>query len=169
MTVGSAVVSSLLLAAVMTFGDFLWAALDLRHRVWYGIAHGALMCLCIGLAVGIRAGRPAPGAIVGPLVGVIAAAAFYLLAPWLRYGAMLPAWMLFWVLFAILQQRLRRHESLAFAALRGSIAAGLSGIAFYAVSGIWTRPSPSGPDYLVHFGSWGFAFLPGFLSLFWRR
>jgi hypothetical protein len=37
---------------------------------------------------------------------------------------------------------------------------------FYLISGIWTRPSPGGPDYLVHFLSWSVAFLPGFLALF---
>lgn len=37
------------------------------------------------------------------------------------------------------------------------------------VSGIWTRPSAAGPDYAVHFVSWSFAFLPGFLALFWIR
>jgi hypothetical protein len=165
----NAVVASLFLAAVMTFGDFVWAALHLRHRTWYGIAHGALMCLCIGLVIGIRARRPAAGALVGPLVGTVAASAFYALASWLRYAAMLPAWMLFWILFALLQRELRPQESRVAAALRGLVAAVLSGLAFYAISGIWTRPSPGGPDYLVHFASWTVAFLPGFVSLFWRR
>lgn len=153
----------------MTFGDFVWDALRLPHRAWYGIGHGALMCLCIGLVIGARAGRPAAGAVTGPIVGVIAAAAFYVLAPVLRYAAMVPAWMLLWILFAILQQHVQRHESRAAAALRGVVTAVLSGLAFYAISGIWTRPSPGGPDYLVHFASWSVAFLPGFLTLFWRR
>ena len=47
----------------------------------------------------------------------------------------------------------------------GNLGAALSGIAFYAISGIWTKPTPGGPDYLRHFGSWTVAFLPGFAAL----
>ena len=79
---------------------------------------------------------------------------------------MVPAWMLFWVCFALLQCQLSR-ESAARAFVRGLAAAILSGLAFYAISGIWTRPSPGGPDYLRHFLSWSLAFLPGFAALFW--
>jgi hypothetical protein len=81
---------------------------------------------------------------------------------------MVPAWMLFWICFALLQHYFS-PESLQRAMGRGVVAAVLSGLAFYAISGIWTRPSPSGPDYLLPFASWAFAFLPGFLLLFWRR
>jgi hypothetical protein len=44
-----------------------------------------------------------------------------------------------------------------------------SGAAFYAISDIWTRPSPSGPNYIRHFFSWTIAFLPGFAALFLGR
>ena len=81
---------------------------------------------------------------------------------------MLPAWMLFWICFAIFQNWIM-PETLNAAAIRGVIAAVLSGLAFYAISGIWTRPSPGGPNYLMHFLYWSFAFLPGFLVLFFRR
>ena len=43
-----------------------------------------------------------------------------------------------------------------------------TGLAFYAISGIWTRPSPDGPNYVRNFLSWTFAFLPGFAALFAR-
>jgi hypothetical protein len=165
----AALLASVFLAAVMTLGDFVWAALRLPHRMAYGLAHGAAMCLCLGLVVGIRAGKPATGALAGPIIGVIAAGMFYVLAPWLRYGAMLPAWMLFWMLFALLQQRLRRDETTALALIRGTIAAVLSGVAFYFVSGIWTGASARDPDYLFHFGAWTLAFAPGFLTLFHER
>ena len=149
----------------MTAGDWIWAFFGLRHRMYTGIAHGALMCLFIGAIIGSRAGRPLPGLLAGPAVGVIAAGAFYVLAPAMRYSAMIPAWMLFWILFAILQRWLS-GGSLGVALLRGVGAAVISGVAFYAISGIWTRPSPGGPNYLVHFLYWSFAFLPGFLALF---
>jgi hypothetical protein len=162
----AAAVASLFLAAVMTFGDFTWAALRLEHHIAYGIAHGAVMCLCVGLAIGKRAGRVDAGLVFGPLIGVVAALVFYALAARLGWGAMLPAWMVLWILFALMQERLDRTESVRVAALRGVIAAILSGSAFYAISGIWTRHSTAGPNYPVHFLSWTFAFLPGFLALF---
>ena len=161
----TAIGSALLLGAVMTAGDFIWAHFEVRHRIWTGVAHGALMCLCIGGVVGMRVGRPAPGLMAGPLIGVLAAAAFYALRATFGWGAMLPAWMLFWICFALLQ-RFLCVESLNRALGRGVAAAVLSGLAFYAISGIWTRPGPGGPNYLVHFIYWSFAFLPGFLVLF---
>ncbi len=166
--VRAALIASLFLGAVMAFGDYLWAALHIQHRVAYGIAHGAVMCLCLGIAIGVHARRPAPAALAGPVIGVIAAGAFYLLAPWLRMAAMFPAWMLFWILFAILQQQLREGQRMIAAAARGSVAAVLSGLAFYAISSIWTGPSHDAPNLAVHFAAWSFAFLPGFLVLFRR-
>jgi hypothetical protein len=97
----------------------------------------------------------------------MAAGLFYLLAPWLRYSAMFPAWMFFWICFAILQEWLRRERDHAWglAVARGLVAAILSGLAFYAIAGIWTRP-PRDPNYLYNLGAWSFAFLPGFAALF---
>ena len=164
-----AVVASILLGGVMTLGDWAWAALEIRHRVVNGLIHGALMCLCLGLAVGVRAGKPAPAALAGPVIGIIAAAAFYALAPVLRWSAMFPAWMLLWILFALLQQRLSKKEAMSTALLRGIAAALLSGTAFYAISGIWINDSHSNPNLLRHFGAWTIAFLPGFVALFFRK
>jgi hypothetical protein len=161
-----AILASLLLGAVMTLGDFVWEALTLRHRVAYGLAHGAVLCLGIGAFIGWRTGRVAPGAAAGPLVGVAAAGLFYLLAPSLGWTAMVPAWMFFWMCFGLLQTALRRDRRWGAALLRGATAAVLSGIAFWAISGIWTRPSPGGPDYVRNLWSWTVAFLPGFVCLF---
>jgi uncharacterized membrane protein len=164
-----AIVASLALSGVMTFGDFFWAALNLRHRVLYGIVHGAVTCLFIGVAIGIRTRRPAAGALAGPLIGVIAAGTFYVLAPWLRLTAMFPAWMVFWICFALLQAKLAREGSLRAATVQGLLAAALSGVAFYLISGIWTRHDPGGPNYAWNFVAWSFAFFPGFAVLFWKR
>lgn len=164
--VRDAVIAAVFLAAISTLGDFLWAALALRHRVAYGVLHGAVVCLCIGLVIGQRNGRLLAGALAGPPVGVAAAGTFYLLAPALGWRAMLPAWMLFWICFAWLSGWLARERGLAPLVTRGLVAAVLSGLAFYAISGIWTRPSPGGPDYTRHFLSWTFAFFPGFAGLF---
>ena len=164
----AALIASLFLGAVMAAGDYVWAAMHIRHRVAYGLAHGAVMCLCLGIAIGVHTGRTVPATLAGPVIGVIAAGTFYLLAPWLRMTAMFPAWMLFWILFALLQQRLRGGQRLAAAAVRGSVAAVLSGLAFYAISGIWTGPSHHDSMLALRFAAWSFAFLPWFLVLFRR-
>ncbi len=160
-----ALASSIALAAVMTFGDWFWAVLHVRHRTAYGVAHGATMCLCLGIAIGVRVKRTLPAAIAGPLIGVAAAGTFYLLAPALRWGAMVPAWMLLWILFALLQLALARGEGLGVTLKRGILAALLSGLAFYLISDIWIHEAAH-PGLLVHFAAWTFAFLPGFAALF---
>jgi hypothetical protein len=144
----------------------LWAGLSLRHRVGYGLVHGAIICLLIGAFIGWRAGSPSRGVAAGPIVGVLAAGVFYLLAPWWRYYAMFPAWMFFWVCFALLQKALRRERSWGPSLARGTTAAIVSGLAFYAISGIWTNPPRGGPNYLYNLGAWTFAFFPGFAALF---
>jgi hypothetical protein len=164
-----AVIASVCLGAVMTFGDWLWAALEIRHRVVYGLAHGAVMCVCLGIAVGMPAGKGAVAGAAGLVIGVIAAASFYLLAPLLRWNAMFPAWMLLWILFAFLQYRLWKKESIGTVVLRGAAAAILSGALFYAISGIWTNDSHTNPNLVWHWFAWTIAFLPGFIALFFRK
>jgi hypothetical protein len=161
-----AVVAALLLGAMSTAGDAVWALGHVRHRVVYGLLHGAALCLGIGAVIGYRARRLPAGLLAGPLIGLLAAGGFYLLAPFLRLSAMFPMWMLFWFCFAALDAQLRGVFEARPAAIRGLIAAVASGAAFYAISGIWTRPEPGGPNYAWHFVAWSFAFLPGFLALF---
>ena len=164
-TILTALGAALLLGAVMTAGDFVWAYFNVRHTRVSGISHGVAMCLCLGAVVGGRAGRLGAGLAAGPLIGVLAAGAFYVLAPTFRSGAMLLAWMFFWICFALLQHALV-NERLPKALGRGLIAAVTSGLAFYAISGIWTDPPAGAPNYAMQFLYWSFAFLPGFLSLF---
>ena len=165
-TVLHALLASVVLGAAMTFGDWLWAALHIRHTVSAGLLHGALMCLLLGGVIGLREGRIAAGAVAGPLIGVAAAGLFYLLASVLRMAAMFPAWMFFWICFALLQAWMRPGRLLVAAIVPGIAAAILSGVAFYTISGIWTRHDPSGPDYAWNLFAWSFAFFPGFLALF---
>ena len=163
-----AIQAAIALGIVMTFGDWLWAALHIRHTMAAGVLHGAAVCLCLGTAVGLHARRPAAGIVAGPLVGVLAAALFYALAPTMRLMAMFPAWMFFWICFALLEEWLGRDRRLASALARGVAAAVLSGIAFYLISGIWTRHDPSGPNYAWNLVAWTFAFFPGFAAL-WAK
>jgi hypothetical protein len=160
-----AIVGGVLLGALNTFGDFFWEWMNLRHRVAYGVAHGALLLLGLGFYLGILTGRPAAGAIGGIASGTLAAGVFYALAGMMHLAAMFPAWVGLWLLIGFLDGVVLRRGGAGQALARGAIAALASGVAFYAISGIWTRPSPDGPHYLVNFASWTFAFVPGFVAL----
>lgn len=162
----AALLGALVLAALNTLGDFVWARYVPDHRAVFGLAHGTLLCLGIGSYLGLLRRRPARGALGGAAVGLLAAAGFYALAPLAGYAAMFPAWMGLWVGFALIDARVLRGlrpsgEPLA----RGLLAAAGSGLAFYAISDIWIRPQPGGPRYAYNFLCWTAAFLPGFLAL----
>ena len=155
------------MGALMTFGDWVWSAFTLPHRAVFGLAHGLILCCGIGLYLGLLRKHSGRGALAGGVIGLGAAALFYALAPFMRYSAMFPAWMVFWLAFALLLWRFMGEPRIEVgtALVRGGVAALGSGLAFYAISGIWTKPSPGGPDLLRHFASWSFAFAPGFLAL----
>jgi hypothetical protein len=85
-------------------------------------------------------------------------------------AAILVLWIAVWILLGVLNGSLSGHaQSLKTSCLRGVLAAIGSGIAFYAISDIWLKRSPGGPNYLVHFLSWTVAFLPGLLALLVSR
>lgn len=175
-----------LIAAVSTVGDFVWAGLHLRHRVAYGLAHGALLFLCIGAYFGSLEKQALKGAIYGAAIGLAAAASFYVLAPVAGYSVMFFVWAFVWIALAVLVHRIlpafARSESdergrgqrvapTARIALitRGLLAMVGSGLGFYLISGIWRPFDPHGWDYAVHFLAWSVAYLPGFLALTVKR
>ena len=160
-----AIGSAIFAAVIMTLGDFVWASQLLRHRMAYGLLHGAGLCLALGLALGAPAKKPLTGAIGGLVVGILAAASFYVLAPLMRHSAMFVSWVLLWILLALLDRMLHGGKGVVAALVRGVLAAAGSGLAFYAVSGMWDNWSPQTIDYADHFLRWAFAFLPGFLAL----
>jgi hypothetical protein len=160
-----AIGSALFAAVIMTLGDFVWASQLLRHRMAYGLLHGAGLCLALGLALGAPAKRPLTGAIGGLIVGILSAVSFYVLAPMMRYSAMFVSWVLLWILLALLDRMLQRRASIAPALARGILAAVGSGLAFYAISGMWRDWNPQTISYVDHLLRWSIAFLPGFLAL----
>ena len=169
----NALQGALLLAGVSTLGDFIWAHFNLEHRSTYGLIHGTLLCSVLGSYLGLLRKRLVPGAIGGAAIGFAAAAGFYGLASFVGMAAMFPLWMTFWIGFALLDahlltDRASRAAGIGNSLLRGAIAAVTSGLAFYAISGIWLNREPGGPNYLHHFLSWTLAFLPGFLALLAR-
>lgn len=173
----TALLGALAIAAVSTFGDFVWATWIPRHRAIYGLTHGALLFLAIGLYLGTLARRPAPGAMLGALIGFAAAASYYVLVPLLRgmglvaaLLVMVIAWVGAWIALGLLHGYLQRSQGgMRAAFVRGVVASLVCGAAFYAVSGIWFPFRPRGWDYLWHFGAWTIAFLPGFATLLARR
>src|SRR5688572_18739188 len=158
----TALTGALVLAAISTAGDFVWANWRVRHLAVYGVIHGVVMFLVAGYVLGARNGRGIPGAIGGVIAGATGAASFYALRPVLGYSAMFLSWIVVWV---VLGAALRGGTSKA-GLTRGVVAALLSGAAFYLVSGMWMPFNPSGPlDYAEHFVRWTIAFLPGFAAL----
>lgn len=166
----AALLGAVVIGAINTLGDFVWAHYIPRHRAVFGLAHGALLLMALGLYLGVLRRRPALGALGGALVGLAAAAGYYALVRLIGFSAMLVSWMALWIGFAMLDARLlQRLVPLGEALVRGVVAAAGSGLAFYAVSGIWTRPRPGGPDYGYNFLCWTVAFLPGFMALLVRK
>jgi hypothetical protein len=161
-----ALLSTAVVAAVATVGDWVWAAFLSQHLVVAGMIHGALLCLAMGAMLALPTRRVVLGAAAGIGVGIAAAGLFYLLAPMLRMGAMLPAWFALWVMLSAVTRVLgvaprTWGETLA----RGVLAGLLSGAAFYLVADMWTGWDPSRINYLDHLARWAFAFAPGFLAL----
>lgn len=161
-----ALLSTVVLAAVATAGDWIWASFLARHVMVAGLVHGALLCLAMGAVLGWPAGRTGAGAAAGLAVGLLSAGIFYALAPLLGYSAMFPAWLALWILLSAAQRLLRGGDLRWGRALaRGLIAGVASGLAFYLVSGMWTNWNPQAINYAEHFARWAFAFAPGFIVL----
>ncbi|MPY86292.1 MAG: hypothetical protein GEU99_00035 [Luteitalea sp.] len=167
---GTAIGGAVAIAAVSTLGDFIWATAIPQHRPLYGLTHGTLLLLCVGLYLGMRAHKPILGAWAGALIGLLAAASFYVLAPMAGYSAMFPSWIGLWVALGLVNGRVLHTQAGTREVLaRGMAAAVASGIVFYAISGIWLPFRPRGWDYLLHFGAWTVAYLPGFAALLVTR
>jgi hypothetical protein len=165
----TALVGAIVLGALSTLYDFVWAHFEVRHKAIYGLIHGMTLLSAAGVVLAWPARRLVAGLIGGAVAGLIAAASFYAFYMVFGYlGGILAAWMLLWMLFGALESRLRGVASGRESLVRGMAAAVLSGIAFYFVSGIWTDHGAP-PNYLRNFASWTFAFFPGFAALLWRR
>ena len=101
-----AIAGAFLIAAVSTMGDLVWAGLHLRHRVVYGLAHGAILFLCIGAYLGYLEKQTLKGAVYGAGIGLAAAGSFYLLAPVAGYSIMFFIWAFVWIALAFLVCRI---------------------------------------------------------------
>ena len=175
--------ASLVLGAVSTFGDWLWTHYIPDGAIIPGIAHGVIIFLVIAFVLAATARREdgADSAAIRrllwalPVAGAVIAASFYplymvlgFLGPLARYlTSLLITWVAMWLVLAWLYAGASGgHEGTQRTLIRGALAAVGSGLAFWAISGIWTKAQPGGPNYLWHFACWSFAFLPGFAALF---
>lgn len=167
-------VGTVVMAAVSTFADAFWAAAVPEHRAFYGLVHGGIVLSVLGLALAVLVGARSRllGALAGLLIGVVAAASFYVLYPLIGVAAMLVAWMGLWLAFAFLIDALApaaAAESRPRTVTRAVVAAVLSGLGFWAISGIWLEGLDPGPLYLRNLLSWCVAFFPGFAALLVAR
>ena len=185
--ISKALIASLVMAVLSTFADMIWALFIPSHEMVYGLVHGALLFMFMGVTLAALAGsgtaedgaefgsrgssRVVKGAVGALVVGLLGAGTFYALFGFVGWAAMFIAWMVVWILTAALLNLSIRatRESLMLTFGRGVAAAVLSGLAFYAISGIWLGGSTGNPDYLVNFGSWFVAFLPAFACLLIER
>ena len=157
-----------IVAAVSTLGDYIWYEYGVRHRMTFGILHGALMLMSVGGALGWPARRVAYGLAIGVGAGVLSALAYYAMQPALGYPAMFASWVVVWLLLAYGEGRMLQKPARTWSAVltRGMIASVLSGVAFYAISGtVWGRPPAGGRNYAQHFAAWLIAWAPGMIAI----
>jgi hypothetical protein len=164
-------------ALVATLGDYTWSTLNVRHSVTTGIIHGAVLLTAVGAVLGLDAGRVLKGLPIGALSGIGGALIYYLLVALVdrrTYGMAIPAsWVAMWLLLALLDGRwLRAPQRPPWReiAMRGVLAAVLSGIAFFLVlNTLWGHPSATGRNYFLQFAAWVVAWAPGLLALTFGR
>lgn len=159
-----------LLGAISAVGDWVWARFIPDGAVVPGIAHGFVVFLVMAVVLGRAAGsaRAIRRLIVSlPLSGLVIAALFYPVGYVVGYlPGLLFSWVLMWLTVAVLQSWARGSgESSRATVARGSLAAVASGLAFWAISGVWTDPDVGASNYLMRFVLWTLAFLPGFAAL----
>ena len=160
-------------ALVATLGDYTWYTLHVRHSITTGIIHGAVVLTAVGAVLGLDAGRLLKGLPIGALAGIGGALAYYLLVALVdrrTYGAAIPmSWVALWWIVAVLDGRwLRSPERRPWGeiAIRGVLAAVLSGAAFFMVMNtLWGRPPATGRNYALQFAAWVVAWAPGLLAL----
>lgn len=161
-----AIVGALLLAAVSTAADYVWALQIPRHQLSSGLIHASVLFVVLGGYLGWLARRPVAGALGGWASGAVAAASFYALAPVAGYNAMIVSWVVLWLSLAALGAFLDRRARGRAVLLRGLLAAAAAGVGFglvlYFLYGRWP-PATFSP--VRHFAAWTVAYVPGLLVL----
>jgi hypothetical protein len=166
----AAITGALVTAAVSTVGDYLWANVLPHRQPVYWFAHATVLFVTVGVCLGLPSRKPAAGAIGAAAIGWAATAGFYFLQPIIGYSALFGLFVGLWLGLGLLTGRVLQQRATAGDILvRSSLAAVGSGLAFYAISGIWMPFNPHGWDYAKHFVYWTFAYLPAFAALLTGR
>ena len=158
----------IVVAAIATFGDFIWYHFGVRHQMTVGVLHGAMLLMAAGGALGWPGGRLVTGLVMGIASGVAGALAYYALVGSIGQSAMLAAWCGVWLLLAASEGRLVQKPARPWTRIltSGVLAAVLSGIGFYAISGIvWGHGPANERNYVQHFACWLVAWVPGLLAI----
>jgi hypothetical protein len=163
-----AIATAVLLGGINTLIDFVSLEFKLETRPIYLLARVVLICYCTGLIVGARAKQILIGSITGIVMGLVLGAGYYMLMPVIGWWGLALTWTLFWVAFGLVDTLLQEGGAVT-AILVSLAAAALSGLAFYAVSTVWSETSPETPSHIRGLVVWTSAFLPGFVVVFWRR
>ncbi len=165
----SVIIGILIVALVSTIGDYVWYEIGVRHSIFAGVLHGAILLMAVGGVVGLGARRLGAGLPLGAAAGIGGAAAYYLIAMATRGRvAMVAAWAVCWLILAASEGRLLQRPQRAWGEVvtRGLLAALLGGIAFYlTVNILWGRAPAGGRNYLQQFVVWTVAWAPGILAL----
>jgi len=167
---GASLACAVTLGVFSSLGDWIWANYITDGAVIPGVVHGLLIFLLLAVVLGLAAGEKLALRrllFTLPLSGLVIAASFYPIAMVVGYiGGLLVTWAAMWLTLALLQRWSRsRTEPLGRSLARAGAAMILSGLAFWAISGIWTGAAQQPVNYIVRAGYWAFAFLPGFLAL----
>src|SRR4029453_3325920 len=98
-----ALLGALAIAAVSTLGDYLWPNV-IPHRIaLYGLRHGLVLFLTVGLCLGMPARKPVAGAIGGAVIGLSSAGLFYVIQPIVGYApAMFILFFALWIQLGLL-------------------------------------------------------------------
>src|SRR5689334_12753699 len=90
-------------ALAATVGDYVWYEFGVRHRVWVGILHGAVLLTAVGGAIGAASHRSVAGLPIGCMSGIAGALIYYTALRALGgQAAMLLAWTSLWIVLALL-------------------------------------------------------------------
>jgi hypothetical protein len=122
-----------------------------------------------GLYLGWRKAHAVAGLIGGVVIGVLAAAAIFLVAPVAGVQAVWVAWLLGWLLISVLQSFLDGHLELWRALVRGAAAAAAGAIGFVIVQRqLVVAGLPANLPVFSNFLAWMLAYAPG-AALLMRR
>ena len=129
----------LAVALVATLCDYTWYTNHVPHNMITGITYGVVLLMVVGAVLGFDAGPVLKGLPIGALAGVGGALTYYLLIAVMdkrTYGPAIPAsWVALWFILAALDGRWLREPRRPWreVAIRGALAAIVSGLSFYLV------------------------------------